>query len=46
MLEKLFSTMNVQHEYMDEDGRFDPRSAAVWQSVRELGTITSMAWGA
>ena len=22
---KTFSTMNVQHEYMDEDGRFDPR---------------------
>ena len=35
---KTFSTMNVQHEYMDEDGRFDPRKfAAVWQSIRELG---------
>ena len=35
---KTFSTMNVQHEYMDEDGRFDPRKfAAVWQFIRELG---------
>ena len=24
---KTFSTMNVQHEYMDEDGRFDPEEA-------------------
>ena len=31
---KTFSTMNVQHEYMDEDGRFDPRKFQAAEEAR------------
>ena len=32
---KTFSTMNVQHEYMDEDGRFDPRKFQAAEEARQ-----------